>query len=355
MEQEAMEKLSGLRWEKPELPLEEVDEACIRLERAIGQRKSILRKRKIYNIRWWSASVAAVILIAVVSLELLWKDEMTSIDYLSLLQVNDSVLVSGMTQLFVDGQLIETFNDDPELLYKKGEEGVLLENKHTGQLSQTPDLVTGNLNKLVVSYGKRAQLTLSDGSKIWANAGTVLLYPSAFEGEKREIYVEGEIYIDVTPNPEKPFIIQTSDMGVKVLGTTFNVSAYRDDAEKSVVLVQGKVEVTSAKGASVQILPNDRYRQSVGRHQVDKVDVADFTSWKDGRLSFNNTELSLILKQLSRYYNVRINYEKTQRVTCSGKLNLDDSIDKILSTIAETAPIEIQKNNTNYLIKLKRN
>ena len=70
------------------------------------------------------------------------------------------------------------------------------------------------------------------------------MYPTYFEDKKREIYVDGEIYIDVTPNPEKPFIIKTSDMGIKVLGTSFNVSAYRDDAEKSIVLVTGKVAVS---------------------------------------------------------------------------------------------------------------
>ena len=232
----------------------------------------------------------------------------------------------------------ETFEGNPDLAYDQ----------------MATDAGEGEFNKLVVSYGKRARVTLCDGTKIWANAGTVLLYPTHFEDKKREIYVDGEIYIDVTPNPEKPFIIKTSDMGVKVLGTSFNVSAYREDVEKSVVLVTGKVEVTASNGESVRILPNDRFRQSTDKYVVDKVNVEDYVSWKEGRLSFKNTELGGILKQLSRYYNVRIDYDKQQQITCSGKLNLDDTIEQILNTITETAPVVISKENNVYKVTIKK-
>lgn len=334
---EAMERLAALKWEKPVLPPKEVDNACLKLEQAIQNRKMSQRKHRLYKMRWWSASVAAAILILFVSVEVIWKSA-PAIDYLVLLQVNDSVFMSGKTQLFVDDQLKETFEGNPDLAYDQ----------------MMTDAGEGEFNKLVVSYGKRARVTLCDGTKIWANAGTVLLYPTHFEDKKREIYVDGEIYIDVTPNPEKPFIIKTSDMGVKVLGTSFNVSAYREDVEKSVVLVTGKVEVTASNGESVRILPNDRFRQSTDKYVVDKVNVEDYVSWKEGRLSFKNTELGGILKQLSRYYNVRIDYDKQQQITCSGKLNLDDTIEQILNTITETAPVVISKENNVYKVTIKK-
>lgn len=334
---EAMERLAALKWEKPVLPSKEVDDACVRLQQAIKNRKMYQRKHKLYKVRWWSASVAAAILILFVLAEVMWKTA-PSIDYLALLQVNDSVLMSGKTQLFVDNQLKETFENNPDLVYDR-----LATNAGENEL-----------NKLIVSYGKRARVTLCDGTKLWANAGTVLLYPTCFEGNNREIYVDGEIYIDVTPDPEKPFIIKTADMGVKVLGTSFNVSAYRDDAEKSIVLVTGKVEVTASNGELIRILPNDRFRQSTGKYRVDKVYVEDYVSWKERRLSFRNTELSGILKQLSRHYNVRIDYEEQQPITCSGKLNLDDTIEQLLNTITETAPVVISKENNVYKVTLKK-
>lgn len=334
---EAMEKLSTLKWEKPTLPQEEVDTACLKLEQIIEKRITSQRKRNLYKMKWWCASVAAAILILFVSVELIWKNDPV-VDYLSLLHVNDSVLISGKTQLFVDDRLKETFDSNPSLVYNQS----------------ATDAGEGKLNKLIVSYGKRAQVTLSDGTKIWANAGTVLLYPTQFKGEKREIYVDGEIYIDVTPNPEKPFIIRTSDMGVRVLGTSFNVTSYRDDVEKSIVLVTGKVEVTASNGETVRILPNNRFRQSTHTYAVDNVNVSDYVSWKEGRLSFKNTELSRILRQLSRCYNVRIDYESDKQITCSGKLNLDDTIEQILKAITETAPVIVNRESNVYKVTIKK-
>ncbi len=334
---EAMERLATLEWTKPVLSEEEVVNACLKLEQAIRSRKIAQRKHRVYKMKWWSTSVAAAILILLVSVEAIWKS-VPPVDYLALLQVNDSVLMRGKTQLFVDDQLKETFENNPDLTYE-----------------QIASVDKGELNKLVVSYGNRARVTLCDGTKIWANAGTVLLYPTHFKDKKREIYVDGEIYIDVTPNPQKPFIIKTPNMGVKVLGTSFNVSAYRGDAEKSIVLVTGKVEVTASNGESVRILPNERFRQSADKYVVDQVNVEDYVAWKDGRLSFKNAELSGILRQLSRYYNVKIDYDKQQQITCSGKLNLDDTIEQILNTITETAPVTISKENNIYKVTIKKN
>ena len=95
---EAMERLAALKWEKPVLPPKEVDNACLKLEQAIQNRKMSQRKYRLYKMRWWSASVAAAILILFVSVEVIWKSA-PAIDYLALLQVNDSVFMSGKTQL----------------------------------------------------------------------------------------------------------------------------------------------------------------------------------------------------------------------------------------------------------------
>ena len=209
-------------------------------------------------------------------------------------------------------------------------------------------------NIVSVNRGQRAGITLPDGTIVHLNSESKLTYTPEFNGKLREVSLEGEAFFEVTPNKEKPFIVKTSVFDVEVLGTSFNVSAYREDVEKSVVLVTGKVEVTASNGESVRILPNDRFRQSTDKYVVDKVNVEDYVSWKEGRLSFKNTELGGILKQLSRYYNVRIDYDKQQQITCSGKLNLDDTIEQILNTITETAPVVISKENNVYKVTIKK-
>ena len=130
---EAMERLAALKWEKPVLPPKEVDNACLKLEQAIQNRKMSQRKYRLYKMRWWSASVAAAILILFVSVEVIWKSA-PAIDYLALLQVNDSVFMSGKTQLFVDDQLKETFEGNPDLAYDQ----------------MATDAGEGEFNKLVV-------------------------------------------------------------------------------------------------------------------------------------------------------------------------------------------------------------
>ena len=289
---EAMERLAALKWEKPVLPPKEVDNACLKLEQAIQNRKMSQRKHRLYKMRWWSASVAAAILILFVSVEVIWKSA-PAIDYLALLQVNDSVFMSGKTQLFVDDQLKETFEGNPDLAYDQ----------------MATDAGEGEFNKLVVSYGKRARVTLCDGTKIWANAGTVLLYPTHFEDKKREIYVDGEIYIDVTPNPEKPFIIKTSDMGVKVLGTSFNVSAYKDESMIETTLVEGSVKlnvVSGGKRMTQMLKPNEKaeYQKGAGKIKVFGVNTEYDTAWKNGEIIFRNHPMDKVLKTLERHYRV---------------------------------------------------
>ena len=287
---EAMERLAALKWEKPVLPPKEVDNACLKLEQAIQNRKMSQRKYRLYKMRWWSASVAAAILILFVSVEVIWKSA-PAIDYLALLQVNDSVFMSGKTQLFVDDQLKETFEGNPDLAYDQ----------------MATDAGEGEFNKLVVSYGKRARVTLCDGTKIWANAGTVLLYPTHFEDKKREIYVDGEIYIDVTPNPEKPFIIKTSDMGVKVLGTSFNIRAYPEEKQSQATLAEGSVRIYSP-GSSMLLKPGEQAEVNAlsGEMVKREVEVKSFTSWKDGRFVFEQQPLEDIMRTLERWYDIRV-------------------------------------------------
>lgn len=98
-------------------------------------------------------------------------------------------------------------------------------------------------NQLVTPRGKRSVLTFSDGSKVWVNAGTRVIYPAEFEKEKREIYVDGEIYIEVARDESRPFYVKTKNMNVRVLGTKFNVTAYESEYVQSVVLVSGSVQV----------------------------------------------------------------------------------------------------------------
>lgn len=188
---------------------------------------------------------------------------------------------------------------------------------------------------LIVPPGKRSTLQLPDGSKVWVNAGTVLKFPSAFPSGKRLIQVQGEIYIEVTKDETKPFFVQTPQFTVNVLGTSFNVSAYSDEAEHSVVLVKGWVAVQTEKAEEFRLVPHQKLSLGAGTPQISPVDVYEYISWKDGILPFKGETVSEILKRLSRYYQVKIHCAPSVAARrCSGELILFDDIRQVLKTLS---------------------
>ena len=201
-------------------------------------------------------------------------------------------------------------------------------------------------NQLVVPAGKRSMITFNDGTRVWINSGSKLVYPVNFEKNKREVCVEGEIYLDVVPDPDRPFIVHTSFLDVKVLGTQFNVSAYTDQPDLQVVLVNGEVEIQQ-NGSSKEILkPNQMFSYNDKRHEFSTsiVDVADYIAWKDGYYPFYSQDLSAVLTKLSKYYGVQFRWNDTIReISCSGKLDLKEDLQAVINALEKTAPINILK------------
>lgn len=205
---------------------------------------------------------------------------------------------------------------------------------------------------LIVPYGKRAFIKLSDGTSIWINSGSKIRFPHQFTDKERRIFVEGEIYADIVKDEEKPFIISTEKLNVKVLGTQFNLSAYRDEKTSNVVLVKGSVYIEPQKGTSTIIAPNQLYTYDSNVSTVETINVEEYVSWKDGRLIFQNEPIEKILLRLSRYYNVTMILPKTSSgITCSGRLELKEDIDKILNGLMEIITFNYAVNKNEYRIR----
>lgn len=233
-----------------------------------------------------------------------------------------------------------TFEGDADIKYDK--EGEIISNAGTEQI-KVSKVATEEMamNTLIVPKGKRSSLTLSDGSKVWVNSGSTLKFPTTFKADKREIWVDGEIYIEVEKNKAQPFYVNTSHMLINVVGTRFNVTAYDEDADYSVVLVEGCVDVSIDK-EQARLLPNEMLSVSGDQPlSVKKIDVNNYISWKEGYLQFASESLSDILKRLSRYYDTPIEYEDNiADLKCNGKLVLFDDIDEVMKTIYNTMPVQ---------------
>lgn len=207
-------------------------------------------------------------------------------------------------------------------------------------------------NQILVPKGKHTQLVLADGSSLHINSGTRVVYPRQFSSEKREIYVEGEIYLEVKRDEKKPFIVKTKSFDVEVLGTTFNVSAYNEDEKAEVVLLNGSVIVKDEKKQSVNLKPNELVAINKGTAgSKQQVNALDYVSWTQGILVLNDDELQVVLSKLQRYYGVEIVFDASLKLLpMSGKLDMKDSLEEVLKLITATAPLNYEKREDKFYI-----
>jgi len=249
-----------------------------------------------------------------------------------------------------ENQTVPLKGDTVKVCYKGDKIKV---NEKATNLSAEKDVDNQNAyNQLVVPYGKHSMLTFNDGTNIWVNSGTRVVYPVTFDKKEREIYVDGEIYLTVTHNEKWPFTVKTNRMKVEVLGTSFNVTAYAKDAEQRVVLVNGKVIITKKDKHLAELHPNEMFEDNGSKAKIEKVDVENYILWKDGLYRYESEHMDMIMKRLSRYYNVHISCNAdVSFLKCSGKLDLNLGLNKVLDAIAITAPITYNIQNNTYIIK----
>lgn len=206
-------------------------------------------------------------------------------------------------------------------------------------------------NQLIVPNGKRSTLILEDGTKVWVNAGSRIVYPVAFADKKREIYVNGEVFLEVAPDKNRPFVVKTKEMDVQVLGTSFNVMAYETDESASVVLVTGSVQVDTRDDEDFRLEPNRMFSYHKGECDIKDVNVNDYILWKDGLYTYRSEHLSVILDRLSRYYGKKISYKSdVADLRCSGKLDMQEDLEVVLDGLSQTAPILYKKIGEEYIL-----
>ncbi len=246
--------------------------------------------------------------------------------------------------------------DNAEIIYAK--DGITINNQKKEILAnKESEKKQTNYNQLIIPLGRRSIFTFSEGTRMWVNAGSRVVYPSTFDKEKREIYVDGEVYLDVTHNETCPFIVKIKDYNIKVLGTSFNITAYEKDNHASVILESGSVQINSNNSDNKKetfLSPNENVHCRSGTPLVRKVNTYDYTSWRDGIYQYNNENLGAILIRLSRYYGTKIEYNESVSVLkCSGKLELKEELSQVLNGIAKTAPIKCHFENNKYIVTNK--
>ena len=264
----------------------------------------------------------------------------------------------GFTKLILSGQKeIEINSSESEIDYSQSGNTIAINStREVDQNVQNPEMV---LNTLIVPYGSRTRITLSDNSIVWLNSGSKLIFPAKFTDDKREVFLEGEAIFEVSHDQKHPFYVATENLDVKVFGTVFNVSAYSDDSISSTVLVKGAVELKyqgkSLIGKSrMMMTPNMlvRYNPETELIEQSQIEPKLYTSWRDGYLIFKSQPLDEIVKKISRYYNVSVTLADPalERETFSGNLDLQNSAEDVLKLVAEIVNARIETRGSRIRI-----
>ena len=210
------------------------------------------------------------------------------------------------------------------------------------QLVNQPSVkvVSPRLVEFYVPYGDCREVTLADGSVIWANAGSLLIYPSEFTADTRKVYLSGEARFQVAKNPDKPFIVGTNHLDIQALGTVFSVCAYPGSQTTSTTLEEGSIRVgmKPEKQQSPILKPGEQlvYYHQTHQVQIGSVDAKQMSAWKDGYLIFENASFGQLIAALERKYAVTINYnaEKYNGRSYYVKFNPDESVEDALLVLS---------------------
>jgi len=231
------------------------------------------------------------------------------------------------------------------------EDGVSITKTEDGQLvySLSGD-ADGNsdYNTIETPKGGQHQLRLPDGTSVWLNASTILKYPANIAALKeRRVSLVGEAYFQVAKDAKHPFIVETEKQDIEVLGTHFNVNAYRDEAAAKTTLLEGSVRVSS--GGNVKVIkPDQQAVSSGGEIEVKDVDAEFAVAWKNGFFMFNSENLDQVMRRISRWYDVRVVYEdpELKSKTFVGTISRFENISKVLNMLerTNTATFTIKEN-----------
>lgn len=213
------------------------------------------------------------------------------------------------------------------------------------------DIYNNNINKVAIQKlnvpaGQRAQITLSDGTKVWLNANSHLFFPTGF-GKERLVFLVGEGYFEVAKDKEKPFIVSTQGLNIKALGTKFNISAYPQEDIQKIYLAQGSVRVYIPKHEQngVTLKPHQMLTKEGTETSLENINSTDFLLWKDGIYCFNKLPMSKIIKSLELYFDVHIVIKDPQilNYVYTGKFRQRDGAMEILRIIQNIHHFKIKK------------
>ena len=201
--------------------------------------------------------------------------------------------------------------------------------------AEAPKVATNSFNTLSTPTGGQYNIVLADGTKVFLNAVSSIKYPTQFNGNQRVVELEGEAYFEVAKDRTKPFIVKSGNQAIEVLGTHFNVHAYDNEAVVKTTLLEGSVAVTH-KNQKAILKPGQQSNVSdnFNKIAIREVDTEAAIAWKNGRFKFDNADLKTVMRQLERWYGIKVEYRgDVSQVTFNGGTFRNKNLSEVLKVL----------------------
>jgi ferric-dicitrate binding protein FerR (iron transport regulator) len=291
---------------------------------------------------WWKYAAAILMIFGIGTyLYINQQKEKPSVTQTNPVPVQNDVAPGGnrATLTLADGRKIELDNAQKGQIAK--EENATINKTADGKIVYDPNEKLGNkilFNTMSTPRGGQCQLTLPDGSQVWLNAESSITYPTAFNANERKVSITGEAYFEVAKDKKKPFRVDIGPATIEVLGTHFNMNTYKDEQTNKTTLLEGSVRIKTVH-TSLTLRPGQQGQYNPRTNNLSLAvhpDVEQAVAWKNGVFNFNNVKLEEAMRQIARWYDVQVVYEKTiPATTFGGKMGRDLKLSQVLKLLGE--------------------
>ncbi len=252
-----------------------------------------------------------------------------------------------------DNSTVELASNGDRIIGTQGQSQVAITNGKLTYHQQNDNTAAIAYNRITTPRGGEFNITLSDGTKLWLNAASMIRFPTTFTGAKREVELEGEAFFEVAEDKQHPFEVKIRNKTIQVLGTQFNVMGYDDELVTITTLVKGSVRILSPGQPARTLVPGQHavINNQTSDILVEDADIDEETAWKNGRTYFNGADIKQIMRQVSRWYNVDVQYVgevNKLRFTCT--VSRTDKLSKLLQLLEMTGTVRFTMEGNTIIV-----
>jgi ferric-dicitrate binding protein FerR (iron transport regulator) len=319
-----------------------VDEKIARLIKEKHPELALMSGSPVVPVRrlaWFKMAPAAAVVAAVATIAVVGYFVLSNPKHEAVVKTETHAAVSDK-QPGKEGAILKLSNGE-EIVLDDAANGDLVKQGNTQVTKQGGLLAYNNAGKssevlyntLSTPRGRQFRLALPDGSNVWLNAASSIKFPTSFTGKDREITITGEAYLEVKKDASQPFKVLTNGTQIEVIGTHFNVNAYKDESAVKTTLIEGKVkinklgtEINSPAQQTIFLKPGQQAQVKENKIQViENADINAALAWKNGLIVFSSADIKEVLRQVSRWYDVDIEYK--------GEINVPEFFGEIPRTV----------------------